>query len=170
MEPLFALVTILVIVAVAGSVWWASFRAGSIAPEGDSADDELLHWPATGGFDIHAVGEMADAQVLAELAGATEAGSGPMYATAMLRVEPGAGRFKSAVSVLIDDRHAAYLNSADAADYRARLDELGLPQARTTCDAVVRAVQADQGRPPRILVQLDLDLACRPSMEQEVLS
>lgn len=169
MESLLALMAILVIASVAGSVWWRSFPGANPAAA-DSASDELLHWPATGGFDIHAVGEMADAQALAALARATDAGTGPLYATATLRLEPGAGRSQSAVSVQIDHRHAAYLNSADAADYRARLDELGVPQARTICDAVVRTVRADQGRPPKILVQLDLDLACRPRMEQGVAS
>jgi hypothetical protein len=170
MESLLALMAILVIASVAGSVWWRSRFSGGSSTLADSAGDDLLHWPATGGFDIHAVGEMADAQALAALARATDAGTGPLYATATLRLEPGAGRCQSAVSVQIDHRHAAYLSSADAAVYRARLNELGVPQARTICDAVVRPVRADQGRPPKILVQLDLDLACRPRMEQEVVS
>lgn len=162
MEPLAAILAILMIAWVATSAYRRGLREAS--PAG-SESNELLHWPSTGGFDIHAFAEMADAEVLTKLAEAPDAGTSPIYATATLRVEPGAGSDKSAVSVLIADRHAAYLSSADAADYRARLNELGLPQIQTTCDAVVRALRARQGRPPQILVQLDLDLACKPSPE-----
>ena len=164
MEPLVALVAILVIAAVAARAWWRSSHAPSSAPA-VTDDSELPHWPASGGFDIHAMGNLADADAIVTLASAADGGTGPMYATATLRLEPVAGGGKRAVSVLIDHRHAAYLESADAADYSARLDELGLRQAHTTCDAVVRTLGADRGRPPQILVQLDLDLASRPTMD-----